>query len=166
MVTPMPYVALQQMFDDSAPWGLYSYEKAVYLDELSDGATDVIVEHQARKASPLSLVPIFVLGGAYRTADHEATGFGGNRDVRYVINISGTSPTPDGFEAERAWVRDYWEALVPHATGVGSYVNFMSEPDEARTRNAYGDKFERLQRIKTAFDPDNVFHVNVNITPN
>src|SRR5207244_23962 len=38
MITPIPYVALQQMFDGSAPWGLHSYEKAVYLEELSDGA--------------------------------------------------------------------------------------------------------------------------------
>ena len=29
------------MFDESAPWGLHAYEKAVYLDELTDGAIDV-----------------------------------------------------------------------------------------------------------------------------
>ncbi len=73
MVTPIPYVALQQMFDPSAPWGMHSYEKAVYLDELTDGAIDVIVEHQAKKMSPLSFVPIFVLGGAYSRANTDAT---------------------------------------------------------------------------------------------
>ena len=66
MVTPLPYVALQQMFDASAPWGLLSYEKAVYLEELNDGAIEAILEQQAQKMSPLSFVPIFVLGGAYR----------------------------------------------------------------------------------------------------
>src|SRR5438067_9600611 len=59
LVTPMPYVALQQMFDESAPWGMYAYEKAVYLEELTDGAIDAIVEHQPKKMSPLSFVPIF-----------------------------------------------------------------------------------------------------------
>jgi hypothetical protein len=38
LVTPIPYVQLQQMFDESAPWDMYSYEKAVYLDDLTDGA--------------------------------------------------------------------------------------------------------------------------------
>ena len=32
LVTPIPYVGLQQMFDASAPWGVHNYEKAVYLD--------------------------------------------------------------------------------------------------------------------------------------
>jgi FAD/FMN-containing dehydrogenase len=30
MVTPIPYAALQQMFDESAPRGMHAYEKAVY----------------------------------------------------------------------------------------------------------------------------------------
>jgi FAD/FMN-containing dehydrogenase len=165
LVTPMPYVALQQMFDESAPWGLFSYEKAIYAEELTDGIISAIVEHQARKSSPLSFTPIFVLGGAYQRASSEATAFGGSRDVAYVINVSGTSPTPEGFEAERAWVRDYWSALVPHAVGVGSYVNFMSEFEEDRVRSAYGAKYDRLQQIKSRYDPDNVFHLNANITP-
>ena len=165
MITPIPYVALQQMFNESAPWGMYAYEKAIYLDELTDGAIDVIAEHQPRKMSPLSFLPIFVLGGAYQRADGDASAFGGSRDIRYVINISATTPSPDDFPAEREWVRNYWSALVPHAVGVGGYVNFMTEVDHDRVRNAYGAKYDRLQKIKAAFDPDNVFHLNVNITP-
>ena len=65
LVTPIPYTALQQMFNGSAPWGILAYEKAVYLEELSDAAIDVILEQQPRKAFPLSFLPIFVLGGAF-----------------------------------------------------------------------------------------------------
>ncbi len=165
LVTPIPYVALQQMFDDSAPWGLYSYEKAVYLDELSDGAIEVILEHQPTKMSPLSFVPIFVLGGAFARVDGDATAFGGSRTVRYVVNISGSTPSAGDFEAERSWVRSYWSALVEHASGFGGYVNFMTDYEEDRVRNAYGAKYERLQRVKAAYDPDNLFHLNANILP-
>jgi hypothetical protein len=165
LVTPIPYVDLQQMFDASAPWGLLSYEKAVYVDDLTDGVIDVIVEHQAKKMSPLSFVPIFNFGGAFRRMDEEATAFGGSRDIGYVINISATTPSPDEFDAERSWVRSYWSALLPHATGSGGYVNFMTEYDEDRVRSSYGAKYGRLQEIKAAFDPDNVFHLNPNIKP-
>jgi FAD/FMN-containing dehydrogenase len=144
---------------------MYAYEKAIYLAEFTDGVIDAIVEHQPKKASPLSFVPIFVLGGAYQRADGDASAFGGSRDIRYVINISATTPTAEGFEAERAWVRDYWSALVPHAVGVGGYVNFMTEVEDDRVRDAYGPKYERLKKIKSAFDPGNVFHLNANITP-
>ena len=164
MVTPIPYVGLQQMFDESAPWGMHSYEKAVYLDELTDAAIDVIVEHQAKKMSPLSFVPIFVLGGAYRRADRRD---GVRRQPRHPLRRQhlGPTPSPDDYEAERDWVREYWAALVEHAAGIGSYVNFMTEYEEDRVRNAYGDKYERLQQIKATYDPGNVFHLNANIEP-
>lgn len=165
MVTPIPYAGLQQMFDESAPWGMYSYEKAVYLDDLTDGAIDVILEHQTKKMSPLSFVPIFVMGGAYRRAAAESFAFGGGRDIGYVVNISATTPSPDDFAAEREWARNYWSALVPHAVGVGGYVNFMMEYEADRVRNAYGEKYARLQQIKATYDPNNVFHLNANIEP-
>jgi FAD/FMN-containing dehydrogenase len=165
LVTPIPYAGLQQMFDEAAPWGMYSYEKAVYLKDLTDGAIDVIVEHQAKKKSPLSFVPIFVMGGAYQRTPPDTSAFGGGRDIGYVVNISATTPSPDTFTAEREWARTYWSALVEHAVGIGGYVNFMSDPETDRVRNAYGDKYERLQHIKVTYDPHNMFHLNANIEP-
>jgi FAD/FMN-containing dehydrogenase len=166
LVTPIPYTALQQMFNASAPWGILAYEKAVYLDVLSDAAIEVILEHQPKKAFPLSFLPIFVLGGAYsRTAD-DATAFGGSRSHTYIVNIAAAAPTPELYEAERTWVRTFWSALSPHAVGVGSYVNFMTEPEEDRVRAAYGpQKYDRLAQIKAQYDPDNLFHLNANIHP-
>jgi FAD/FMN-containing dehydrogenase len=165
MVTPIPYAALQQMFDESAPWGIHAYEKAVYLHELTDEAIDVILEHQTKKLHPLSFVPIFVMGGKYKDTDHTSSSFGGARDLGYVVNISGTTPIAEDFDAEREWVRNYWSALVEHAVGTGSYVNFMTDQDADRVRNAYGDKYPRLQQVKATYDPDNVFHLNANIEP-
>jgi FAD/FMN-containing dehydrogenase len=165
LVTPIPYVALQQMFDESAPWGFHAYEKAVYLDDLNDGAIAAIVEHQPKKMSPLSFVPIFHMGGAFARVSDGDSAFGGRRDVRYVVNLSAMTPTADGFDAERQWARDYWSALVPHAEGTGSYVNFISEADDDRVRASYGDKYARLAELKRRYDPGNVLHLNANIKP-
>ncbi|TMC61605.1 MAG: FAD-linked oxidoreductase, partial [Chloroflexota bacterium] len=75
-------------------------------------------------------------------------------------------PDPALYDGERSWVRSFWQALRPHASGVGSYVNFMSEYEEDRVKAAYGAaKYERLARIKAQYDPDNVFHLNANIKP-
>ena len=63
LVTPIPFVALQQLFNESATWGSLSYEKALYLDELSDAAIAVIAEHVPKKTSPLSFCPTFMLSG-------------------------------------------------------------------------------------------------------
>jgi FAD/FMN-containing dehydrogenase len=48
----------------------------------------------------------------------------------------------------------------------GNYVNFqLAEDDTARTADAYGKNYERIQRVKTEYDPDNFFRVNRNIPP-
>ena len=166
LVTPIPFVALQQMFNGSATWGLHAYEKALMLDELSDAAIDVIGEHVVKKQSPLSFCPTFSMLGAFCTPARGDTAFSGRRTAGYVFNIEGASPTPEGYEAERTWVREFWDAMRPYATGSGSYVNFIAEVDEDRVRASYGaEKYERLARIKATYDPANVFHHNANITP-
>ena len=166
LVTPIPFVALQQMFNESATWGLLGYEKALYLDELSDAAITVIGEHVPKKRSLLSFCPTFTLDGAYRRPGDADTAFGGSRSAGYVFNIEGASLDRDEYEADRVWVRNFWDAMRPYATGAGGYVNFMAEADEDRVRASYGaDKYMRLAGIKAEYDPDNVFHLNANIKP-
>ena len=165
-MTPIPYTALQQMFDESAPWGINGYEKAIYLDELTDGAIDVITRHMPLKASPMSFMPVFCLGGEYSRKDEMETAFGGSRRSCYVVNIAAIAPTRELMEADREWVRAFWSDLVPHADGVGSYVNFMAEYEQDRIVAAYGrEKYEKLAALKALYDPDNVFHHNANIRP-
>jgi FAD/FMN-containing dehydrogenase len=166
LVTPIPFVALQQLFNESATWGTLGYEKALYLDELSDDAIAVIGEHVPKKSSPLSFCPTFTLSGAYRTPGDADTAFGGSRSAGYVFNIEGAALNREGYEADRAWVRNFWDAMRPHATGSGGYVNFMADADEDRVRASYGEeKYRRLARIKADYDPENVFHLNANIKP-
>ena len=114
----------------------------------------------------MSFTPIFRLGGSFAEIADDATAFGGRRSTRYVVNIAAVAHTQEELDADRQWARDYWSALVPHASGVGSYVNFMSEYEEDRVRAAYGPgKYDRLATIKSQYDPGNIFHLNANIPP-
>jgi hypothetical protein len=166
MIAPLPYVELQKMLDEAAPWGAAVYERAVETDAFTDDVIDVFVEHLGLKTSPMSLVPVFFLRGAYGRVADDATAYGGSRRARVAFNIDAACLDPAQLDAERAWVRTFWEALVPHASNTGGYVNFMAEYEEDRVRATYGPaKYERLARIKAEYDPDNVFHLNPNITP-
>ncbi len=165
-VTPIPYTDLQKMLDESAPWGILAYEKALYLDGLSDAAIDVIAQQIPKKASPMSLVPVFPLGGAYADVADEDTAFGGRRSAKFIFNISAAAPDQDLLDADRQWVRNFYDALLPHSSGNATYVNFLTDADDDRVRASYGaQKYERLARIKAKYDPDNVFHLNANIKP-
>ena len=121
-------------------------------------AIAVIGEHVPKKSSPLSFCPTFILSDAYRTPGDADTAFGGSRSAGYVFNIEGAAPNREVYEADRTWVRNFWDAMRPHATGAGGYVNFMVEADEERVRASYGEgKYRRLARIKAEYDPENVF---------
>ncbi|TCC12257.1 FAD-binding oxidoreductase [Kribbella soli] len=163
--TPMPYVAVQQLLDEPNAWGAYHYEKGTYLEALTDEAIDVIMEHFPRKTSPLSVSLFYHLDHGYLETADDATAFSGQRSERYAMFVIATTPVLEALEAERTWVRTFWDALRPHMVNIGSYVNGMAEPDAARIQAAYGDKYAKLLEIKRKYDPDNVFRRNQNIRP-
>ena len=163
--SPMPYVALQTMLDEANAWGNYGYDKGAYLEELSDEAIEVLAAHVPRKGSPMSVALLYRLDAAYSQVPDGDTAFSGGRSPRYGLFIIGLCPSPDMLPAERQWVRDFHAALAPFALS-RTYVNAITdlEPDAARA--AYGpEKYERLAAVKQRYDPDNVFHRNVNIKP-
>jgi FAD/FMN-containing dehydrogenase len=47
----------------------------------------------------------------------------------------------------------------------GAYVNMMMDEGEERVRASYRDNYDRLARVKDAYDPRNLFRVNQNIVP-
>jgi hypothetical protein len=163
--TPMPYTALQQLLDEANAWGFHCYDKGTYLDDLTDEAIQVITEQLPLKQSPLSVALFYRLDEAYSEVAEDATAFSGGRTPRYALFIVAVCPTPELLTADRAWVRSFWEAIVPHGQGIGSYVNAMSDTDDDRVRVSYGAKYDRLAAIKAQYDPGNVFHRNANIKP-
>ena len=73
-------------------------------------------------------------------------------------------PDPSKAELLKAWTINYWEALHPYSAG-GAYVNFMMEEGQSRVLATYRDNFDRLSKIKSRYDPGNLFRVNQNILP-
>ncbi len=66
-VDSMPYVALQQMFDDeSDAWGFHHcYAESTFIGDLSGEAIEVVAEHLPAKSSPLSSLYFYRLDEAY-----------------------------------------------------------------------------------------------------
>ncbi|WP_280345841.1 FAD-binding oxidoreductase [Nocardia abscessus] len=165
-ISPIPYAGLQRMLDEAAPWGIRGYEKALDLDDFSNDVIAVLTEKAAEKTAPLSFMPIFPLNGAFSTVGEDDTAFGGARTPHYGCNINAIAPDAETLALDREWVRRTWEALRPMASNHGGYVNFMADADHGRVRESYGSaKYAKLARIKSRYDPGNVFHRNANIAP-
>jgi FAD/FMN-containing dehydrogenase len=163
MVGPMPYAGLNAAFDPLLPRGLQHYWKAVYVRDLTDAAIAVHLEHGPRIPAVNSAVHLYPINGAVHDVKPEATSFG-HRDANYALVIAGMWPDPADNEANIAWVRGFHAAVAPHSE-LGGYVNFASGDDQDRVKDNFGPTYDRLVRIKSQYDPDNLFHLNQNIQP-
>jgi FAD/FMN-containing dehydrogenase len=159
----LPYCALQQSVDASAPWGMAAHVKSDFLDELDDAALDALVEHAAQRSHPSSHVLVRRLGGAIADVPPEATAFA-HRQAAHLTTIvgvwdPGTDPAP-----EVGWARRTWAST--RRLACGTYVNHLEDEGAARVREAYpAATFERLTALKSRLDPANVFRHNQNIPP-
>ena len=162
LITEKPYVAQQSMLDANQPKGVHYYWKSEFITALSQEFFDNYRASALRVTSPMSQSVIFPLAGALNERA-EDDGAMGNRRAAYVAAFTGSWQPADPRGAEHvAWVRESWETIRPFSAG--NYVNFqVADDDTERTASAYGGNYERLQRVKAAVDPENLFRVNRNI---
>jgi FAD/FMN-containing dehydrogenase len=164
VVGPIPYMALQAMFDAGTPRGSRNYWRSGYLDELSDDAIEALIAHAADLPAPLGQLHVHQMGGAVSRVPAGATAFG-SRDAGFLTNYIGLWLDPAEDEQNTAWVKTASDAIAPYGTG-SRYVNFLADEGEAGVRSAYdAESLTRLRSLKAKYDPTNFFHLNQNIKP-
>lgn len=164
MLGPIPYTALQSMFDTGAPKGILSYWKSEYLRNLDDLTIDEVIRYVGKMGAPNSQVHILYVEGAASRVDDDATSFG-HRDAPFILHMIGMWTDPAETETQIEWARAFANGMKPYSTG-SKFLNFLGDEGEAQVRAAYGEKkYARLVKLKNRFDPSNVFHLNHNIKP-
>ena len=161
---PMPYTAIQTLFDPLLPKGLQWYWKGDFVKDLPDAAIDAYIGHAGKLPTVLSGVHIYPVDGAVHRHKKDATAWG-YRDAAWSMVIFGVDPDPAKAPVLKQWAQDYWAAVHPFNLA-GAYANFMMDDEgEARVKAAYGENYDRLAALKRKYDPDNFFRVNQNIRP-
>jgi FAD/FMN-containing dehydrogenase len=160
---PIPWPALQSMFDALFPPGLQWYWKADFFERLSDEAIALHVKHGTNLPTAQSTMHLYLIDGAAGRVGPADTAFH-HRQARFAEVMVGVDPDPANNEAMMRWANDYWRVLHPLSTG-GGYINMMMEEGEERVKASYGDNYTRLAQIKARYDPHNLFRVNQNIRP-
>ena len=165
IIQPMPYSIAQTLPDFLWPRGFHNYWKSSFLNELSDGAIDTILEFYTKAPSRQTVVVIEHTGnGAMNRIGDDETAFG-HRDCPFNFLITSVWTDPKDSEANIKWTREFWEAMKPYMTEA-VYVNYMGDEGEERIKSAYGEeKYNRLVTLKKKYDPTNLFCLNQNIKP-
>jgi FAD/FMN-containing dehydrogenase len=160
---PMPYTALQSMFDGLYSPGLQWYWRGDFVSEIPDQAIDEHLKFAEQLPSLQSTMHLYPVDGAASRVGRHDTAFS-YREAKWSMVIVGVDPDPANAEKITNWTKDYWSALHPYSLG-GAYVNFMMEEGIDRIKATYRDNYDRLLAIKRKYDPNNFFHVNQNIRP-
>lgn len=163
IVGPMPYTAWQTVLDPLLTPGARNYWKSHDFAGLQDGLLDVLVDYAGRIPDPQSEIACAQLGGAVSRVPRRATAYN-HRDGQYVLNVHTRWSDPAKDEECIRWARSLWQAAAPFATG-SVYVNFLTQDEGSRVRDAYGENYTKLVQLKNKYDPKNVFGTNQNIQP-
>ena len=162
-VGPMPYPAVQSMFDPFYPAGMQWYWNADFVGELSDEAIEIHARYAAKSPTILSAMHLYPVDGAAGRVPPTETAWS-YREARWGQVVAGIDPDPKNLDAITTWSKSYWKELHPHSLG-GAYINMMMEEGEDRIRATYRGNYDRLAAIKRKYDPANFFNVNQNIKP-
>jgi FAD/FMN-containing dehydrogenase len=166
-VLELSYLELQRMSDSVQKHALRRYSKGHYLRELPDEALEAFLGRGAPSGDGggdfLPNAGFQAYGGAIADVPDRDTPFS-HRDalVEFGAGTSWADPAED--DARIAAARRCAAVLDEYASG--AYVNFVNDEGAEGVLRAYSpEKLTRLTAVKTAYDPDNVFHLNHNISP-
>ncbi len=162
-VAPMPFPALQSLFDGLYTPGLQWYWRADFVRELPDAAIEQHIAFAHRLPTLHSTMHLYPIDGAVHDVGATETPFA-FRDCHWAEVIVGVDPDPANAGLIRDWTVDYWDATHPYSAG-GAYVNMMMDEGQERVRASYRENYSRLAAAKAIYDPANALRVNQNIVP-
>ena len=162
-VQPMRYPALYEMMDGGPESVAQEQARSMFVDHLDDRRAEAILEHLRTSTAPMAVAQLRVLGGAMARVPVEATAFA-HRRRRIMVAAGALYGDAADTPVHRVWVDNLADAVRDEESGV--YVNFLGDEGAAHVREAYpGPTWDRLTRIKAAYDPTNLFRLNHNIPP-
>jgi FAD/FMN-containing dehydrogenase len=165
-IGPMPYSAVNMMFDAGFPKGALNYWKSNFLSALTDDAIETMIERFAACPPPMSAMLLEHFHGAATRVGPTETPFP-HRTPGYNLLLVGEWTDQAATSAHVGWVRGAYAAMAGHYAS-GRYVNYLNADEiteRASVDAAFGPNGVRLREVKRRYDPENVFHLNQNIRP-
>jgi FAD/FMN-containing dehydrogenase len=161
-IRPRPYVDMQALLSPP-PMRVSSYARSNFLRELSDDLIDVLVARTTAASPGMWFYVVEHLHGRVSRIGADESAFR-HRGPGYSVIALSLWLDPVDADASTAWIRGFFGELTPFLTR-GVYSNYLGDEGGARVREAYGAAWDRLVALKRAYDPDNVFHLNQNVSP-
>jgi FAD/FMN-containing dehydrogenase len=158
-VARMPYAdALQEAHP---PAGVVPAVKDGLINSLSDETIDIITT--VYDGATDKMMFLRSLGGAIADHADDDTAFA-HRSAEALLVCAAFLPETASSDMKQKAMRFFDETIAPLTEG--AYANFFTAYNETDFARMYPAKtLQRLQEVKIAYDPNNIFSQNYNITP-
>ena len=160
---PIPYVDQNGLLDATLPKGALNYWKSQFLADLSDDAIRALIEAYQASPSPMSQIVLEHFHGAASRVPIDQTACTLRTTGFNAVLISQWMNPADTSRCT-AWCRDTYASLKPYL-GTVRYMNYLDADEADPAAMVYGPNYPRLRELKKRYDPENLFHHNVNIKP-
>lgn len=161
MVKPGPYVGVYPPEDPN--YRPTAVARTMFVDGVDRPLAETIVDYLSKSDAAIRVAQLRVLGGAVARVPGDATAYA-HRSKPMLVNVAAFYTGPEDRVVRARWVTEFARAVQPD--DAGAYVGFLGDEGETRVRGAYpGATWDRLTKIKAAYDPTNLFRLNQNIPP-
>jgi hypothetical protein len=161
MLRPIPYADMYPPEEEG--YRPVATSRTMFIDEVDAASAETIVERLEASTAPMRAVQLRVLGGAIARVPNDATAYA-HRDRRIMANIAALYTDPAERARHAEWVSSVSASIQRGPEG--AYVNFLVDEGPEHVRRAYpGSTYERLAKVKAAYDPTNLFRLNQNVPP-
>ena len=162
MLKPMSYPEMFPPEDEE--YHPTAVGRTMFLDSVGSAEADKILGYLESSDASMRVAQLRVLGGAMARVPADETAFA-HRNSRIMVNVAAFYDGEEDRPRREAWVEEFAGTL--RQSDQGAYVGFLADEGEARVRAAYPEAtWNRLRSIKAKYDPDNLFRMNQNISPN
>ena len=161
-IGPIDYVALQKSSDEVDPRIAGDYLKSGFIDELSGGVIDALIDNLAGDPKRSTIVFFQQSGGAIGRVAADATAFP-HRRASHSLGALVSWPLDIDSAPHVSYVRQYWSKIEPFTDGY--YTNDLGDQTQRSIDANYQGNLARLQQIKAKYDPTNLFRLNANVKP-
>jgi FAD/FMN-containing dehydrogenase len=152
------YMVMQTQEDANFAHGIRSYAKNGMVKEITPGLIEAMIESFV--PDPRMAMFTHTAGGAVTRVDELATAFP-HRNAETMLIIGGGWKDSADDEEAIAIGRSWFKQLEPFTGGYYDNIEF----DSGDGSGNYGPVYQRLAKIKSQYDPGNLFRLNRNIQP-